>query len=69
MVRGDINDGDAIILRNNSDETLKADIVQVAHHTINNLSALLTHQPNVAFYPASELLHHTDRKQMMESLK
>ena len=72
MVLGDINDvASAIILRNNSDETLKADIVQVAHHTINNLSVLYSHiQPNVAFVPASRATaSYGDRKQMMEELQ
>lgn len=55
LVLGDINtQARDIISYNNSPETLKSDIVQMGHHTINNLSLLYSKiKAEAVFVPAS----------------
>lgn len=56
LVTGDINrPAMRQLMRNFSDDTLRADIVQIAHHAINNLPELyMKTKAAIVFYPCAE---------------
>ncbi len=57
MLLGDIyGAAEDVIMQNYSEESLKADIMQVAHHGFNNLPELVAAiNPSVSLYPQSEV--------------